>query len=32
MAKQKTDPAEIRALDDFLCFAVYSANLAIIAP
>src|SRR5262245_46036524 len=23
------DPAEIRALDDFLCFAVYSANLAI---
>ena len=31
LAKQKppADPADIRALDDFLCFAVYSANLAI---
>jgi MarR family transcriptional regulator, organic hydroperoxide resistance regulator len=31
LAKQKppTDPADIQALDDFLCFAVYSANLAI---
>lgn len=27
--KSPADPAEIRALDDFLCFAVYSANLAI---
>jgi len=31
LAKQKSpaDPADIQALDDFLCFAVYSANLAI---
>jgi len=31
LAKQKPpgDPADIQALDDFLCFAVYSANLAI---
>src|SRR5215471_12081518 len=31
LAKQSPpgDPAEIRALDDFLCFAVYTANLAI---
>src|SRR5262249_7269263 len=31
LAKQKppADPAEVRTLDDFLCFAVYSANLAI---
>jgi MarR family transcriptional regulator, organic hydroperoxide resistance regulator len=31
LAKQKppADPADIQALDDFLCFAVYSTNLAI---
>src|SRR5262245_43255368 len=31
LAKQKPpgDPADVQALDDFLCFAVYSANLAI---
>ena len=31
LAKQKSpaDPAEITSLNDFLCFAVYSANLAI---
>jgi DNA-binding MarR family transcriptional regulator len=30
VAKQSpADPADVQALDDFLCFAVYSANLAI---
>ena len=29
VGKLPADPAEIRSLDDFLCFAVYSANLAI---
>jgi MarR family transcriptional regulator, organic hydroperoxide resistance regulator len=31
LAKQKpaADPAEAQNLDDFLCFAVYSANLAV---
>src|SRR5215467_6137203 len=32
LAKEKkspADPADSQALDDFLCFAVYSANLAI---
>ena len=31
MAKQKplADPSEAQNLDDFLCFAIYSANLAV---
>jgi DNA-binding MarR family transcriptional regulator len=31
LAKQKTpaDPSEAQNLDDFLCFAIYSANLAV---
>ena len=30
-AKQKppADPSEAQSLDDFLCFAIYSANLAV---
>ena len=31
LAKQKppADPSQAQNLDDFLCFAIYSANLAV---